>query len=82
MSHPMSRSQDQGSGIAQDRFRTAGTILIFLGVMVWAVYAVLRWGFGHDLSTERFIVFHLCGVVPGSVLRHRGRVVRWLDRRR
>ena len=57
-------------GRPRDPFRTAGNIFILLGVSVWAVYAVVRWGLGWSLPLKTFVEFHLLGVVPGSILRH------------
>ena len=61
----------------RDPFKTAGNVLILLGVSVWCVYAVLRWGLGWDLTLERFLTLHLLGVIPGSILRHWHRVRGW-----
>jgi hypothetical protein len=58
------------------RMEWAGTILVILGVAVWGVYAVLRWGFGHNPAGYHFVVFHLMGVIPGSILRHWRRIRR------
>ena len=52
-----------------------GNVLIGLGVAVWGVYALARWGFGQDVSVSRFLPFHLFGVIPGALLRHRPK--RW-----
>jgi len=68
-----SQRNEQNSGSSpkpRDSFKTAGSVLILLGVCVWAVYAVLRWGLGWELSLEGFLTFHLLGVIPGSILRH------------
>jgi hypothetical protein len=65
----------------KDRIERLGTILILLGVAVWGVYAVLRYGMGLDAAARDFLPYHLAGVVPGVILkRHRffGRVVRRL----
>jgi len=54
---------------------TLGNVLIGLGVAVWGVYAVARWGFGQDVVVSQFLPFHLFGVIPGALLRHRPK--RW-----
>ena len=54
-----------------DRLTTLGTVLILLGVSVWGVYALCRWGFGWDASGLHFLGFHLAGVIPGSILSRR-----------
>lgn len=56
---------------ATDRWRNVGNLLIALGVAVWVVYAVARWGLGMEVTVSRFLPFHLAGVVPGALLRHR-----------
>jgi hypothetical protein len=52
-----------------DMLRIVGNILLILGVAVWAVYAVLRFGAGWDVRAGRFLPFHLAGVIPGAILR-------------
>jgi hypothetical protein len=54
-----------------DKLTTLGTVLILLGVSVWGVYALCRWGFGWDVSERYFLGFHLAGVIPGSILTRR-----------
>ena len=55
--------------------KVVGTILLLIGVSVWAVYAVLRFGIGWDVTVRQFLPYHLVGVVPGMILR-RHRFVR------
>ena len=55
--------------------KVVGTILLLIGVAVWAVYAVLRFGIGWDVTVRQFLPYHLAGVVPGMILR-RHRFVR------
>jgi len=43
--------------------RTAGTILLILGVLAWPV------GFALKKPTAVILPFHLLGVVPGVLLR-------------
>ena len=54
-----------------DRLTMVGNVLILLGVAVWGVYAVFRWGFGWEVSGRDFLGFHMVGVIPGSILRRR-----------
>ena len=49
--------------------RRAGRVLIWLGVMAWVVYAVVKYLLRMDVSVTPFLVAHLLGVVPGAVLR-------------
>lgn len=55
----------------KDLLKILGTILLFLGVAVWGVYAVLRFGLGWDVTGRQFLPYHLAGVVPGAILRRR-----------
>lgn len=55
-----------------DRLERLGTFLILIGVAVWGVYAVLRYGMGSDVAARDFLPYHLAGVVPGVIFkRHR-----------
>lgn len=60
----------------QDRLTTLGSLLVFLGVGVWGVYAVMRWGLGRTVVLGDFLPYHLLGVVPGALLRHRRLLLR------
>ncbi len=53
----------------KDLLKILGTILLFLGVAVWGVYAVLRYGLDWDVTARQFLLYHLAGVVPGVILR-------------
>lgn len=55
---------------------TLGNVLIGLGVAVWVAYALARWGFGQEVTVRQFLPFHLSGVIPGALLRHRKRLKR------
>jgi hypothetical protein len=54
-----------------DRLSKAGSVLVALGVAVWGLYAVLRWGFGYEVTGRQFLPYHLAGVIPGMILRRR-----------
>lgn len=60
---------------SKDRLTTLGTVLVILGVAVWAVYAAARWAMGWQVTGRQFLPYHLAGVVPGMLLRRR----RWLQ---
>jgi len=49
-----------------------GSALIWVGVLTWVPYIVLRLT-GQDISPFLFLPFHLIGVVGGSRLRSRAR---------
>ena len=46
---------------------TIGNVMIGLGVAVWVVYALARWGFGQEVMVRQFLPFHLSGVIPGAL---------------
>jgi len=54
-----------------DRLSQVGSVLVMLGVAVWGVYAVVRWGLGWDVTGIQFLPYHLAGVIPGMILRRR-----------
>jgi hypothetical protein len=70
----------------QDRsgefWTTVGNIALALGVAVWVVYAVMRYGLGMEVSAMSFLPFHLTGVILGMVLHRRRNLMRLLDRAR
>jgi len=53
----------------RDLWRVVGNILLVLGVAVWGLYAVVRFGAGWNVTAGQFLPFHLAGVVPGAILR-------------
>jgi hypothetical protein len=64
----------------RDFLKIFGTILLTLGVAVWGVYAVLRFGKGWEVTARQFLLYHLAGVVPGMIFR-RHRFFRGIVRR-
>ncbi len=52
--------------------RTAGKVLIWIGVLAWIPYVVLKYLAGMHLSVVPFLAVHLLGVIPGSVLSRLG----------
>ena len=48
-----------------------GGLLIALGVGVWVLYALVRWGLGWDVTGLAFLPYHLAGVVPGALISRR-----------
>lgn len=56
---------------ARDLLSSLGTVLVVLGVAVWGVYTILRWGMAWDVTGRQFLPYHLAGVVPGMILRRR-----------
>jgi len=65
---------------SRDLLKIFGTLLLILGVSVWIVYGLLRYGMGCHVTALQFLPYHLAGVVPGVVLR-RHRFFRSLIRR-
>lgn len=57
-----------------------GSILIFLGAMVWPVYGILEYLTPHELGVAPFLGLHLSLVIPGALLGGRGIIRRILSR--
>ena len=56
-----------------------GTVMFYLGGLVWIVFAVCRYGFDMAVTTRQFLPFHLVAIVPGVLLRHAyPRVIKYL----
>jgi hypothetical protein len=50
--------------------KSFGTILFYLGGVVWIIYAVVRYWFGWDVTIRQFLPYHLAAVIPGIILKH------------
>lgn len=50
--------------------RRLGTVLFYIGGLVWVVYAVVKYVMGCDVSLRQFLPYHLVAVIPGIVLKH------------
>jgi hypothetical protein len=53
----------------RDPIRLLGNTLLVLGVAVWGVYAIARFGMGWEVTARQVLPYHLAGVVPGVILR-------------
>ncbi|MBI2847091.1 MAG: hypothetical protein HYX82_04330 [Chloroflexi bacterium] len=51
------------------RKETLGTWLIFVGVLAWVPYAILKWMMGLHPPVLPFLAVHLSGVIPGFILK-------------
>jgi hypothetical protein len=60
-----------GAGKKGDPLKILGNLLLFAGIGVWAVYALLHFGMGWAVTMKQFLPFHLAGVLPGVILRRR-----------
>jgi hypothetical protein len=47
-----------------------GTILFYLGGVVWIVFAVVKYMLGWDVTIRQFLPYHLAAVIPGIILKH------------
>jgi len=56
------------------RRKTLGRILILLGAACWAPYFALKLWVDPNVPMLPFLIPHLCGVVPGALLRHGDRL--------
>jgi hypothetical protein len=53
-------------------------MLILLGVLAWVPYALTRYLLGWEVPVLPFLVAHLCGVIPGSLLSRWDQITRLL----
>ena len=69
----------------RDRIRDAGTVLVAIGIGMWGVYAVGKYGLGWNVTDRDFLPYHLAIIIPGMLLRHHrfffGSIRRLLSRR-
>lgn len=56
-----------------------GDVLIVVGVLAWVPYFILREQ-GVDAPSTPFLVWHLLGVIPGSILTYTRWGARWFAR--
>ena len=54
----------------RDKIKKTGTILVVIGVGMWGVYAIGKYGFGWNITDRDFLPYHLALIIPGMVLRH------------
>jgi len=64
--------EEKDANAALMRYR-AGLVLIWIGVLTWLPFIVLR-ASGHKPSLFWFLPFHLVGVIGGSRLRKQARL--------
>ena len=64
----------------KDLLTILGRLLVFFGVMVWGVYALVRWGFGWEVTDRQFLPYHLAGVIPGMILGRRKLFATWIKK--
>jgi len=64
--------EEKDANAALMRYR-AGLVLIWIGVLTWLPFIVLR-ASGHKPSLFWFLPFHLVGVIGGSRLRKQARI--------
>lgn len=57
------------SGMQQKSLTRLGNILFYLGGAVWAVYAVVKYLLGWDVSVRQFLPYHLAAIIPGVILK-------------
>jgi hypothetical protein len=54
----------------RDWVRAVGIVLVVIGVSMWVVYAVGKYGFGWDVTDRDFLPYHLAVIIPGMILMH------------
>ncbi len=47
-----------------------GTILFYIGGIVWIVYAICKYLLGWNVNIRQFLPYHLAAVIPGILLKH------------
>jgi hypothetical protein len=50
--------------------KRTGTILFYIGGLVWIIYALLKYLFGCDVNIRQFLPFHLMAVIPAMFLKY------------
>ena len=50
--------------------KRVGTVLFYIGGIVWIVYAVFKYLLGYDVNIRQFLPYHLAAVIPGILLKH------------
>jgi hypothetical protein len=53
---------------------TLGNILLLMGLAAWVTYYVLKFLTPLDPPFAIFLAWHLSGVIPGAMLRGKGRL--------
>ena len=53
-----------------------GSLLIFVGVGVWGVYAAERFALGWNVAFLDFLPYHLAAISPGMYLRNLERLAK------
>lgn len=56
----------------RDRIRDAGTVLVAIGIGMWGVYAIGKYGLGWNVTDRDFLPYHLAIIIPGMMLRYHG----------
>ena len=46
-----------------------GTILLYIGGLVWVVYAIAKYYLGWDVTIRQFLPYHLATIIPGILLK-------------
>ena len=54
----------------RDKIQDAGTILVVIGVSIWGVYAIGKYGFGWNVTDRDYLPYHLALIIPGMLLRY------------
>jgi hypothetical protein len=47
-----------------------GTVLFYLGSVVWIIYVVAKYLLGWDVTIRQFLPYHLSAIIPGIVLKY------------
>lgn len=55
--------------VRQESIARTGTVLFYLGGSVWAVYALVKYLLGWEVSLRQFLPYHLAAIIPGIFLK-------------
>jgi hypothetical protein len=47
-----------------------GMVLLYIGGLVWVVFAVVKFLIGWDVNIRQFLPYHLAAVILGIFLKH------------
>jgi hypothetical protein len=48
--------------------KTVGKIFLWMGIVAWIPYGIVKYGLGQELPAWPFLAWHLVGVIPGSLI--------------
>ena len=75
------RQRESGEYVQEKTITRLGTVMFYLGGLVWVIFAAGKYGLEMDVNVRQFLPFHLAAIIPGILLRHAyPRVMKYLGR--